>query len=254
MLVVMFILSILISMLAVAVSKAKAMARQTDCKSSMRQFGVAILVYRGDHRGSNPAWLSSLYPTYVDDRHLYVCRSDRARGIGRTRPVGITSEDTDAKQAFPETVDNQSNPNRTRVGTPWAAGGGGCSEAANTNIVACSYFYEFSAAYCDKDWSCDNLDGDPNKSWWEYKEYQLLHGDKASDFQPYSSSRMPIIRCYHHVAEGRINGHPDDGDPTARGVNKSVIQPFPITVNVAYAGNVYVGPLWWEGALKPGEQ
>jgi len=27
-----------------------------------------------------------------------------------------------------------------------------------------------------------------------------------------------------------------------------------ITINVAYAGNVYMGPLWWEGMPEPGEQ
>ena len=26
-----------------------------------------------------------------------------------------------------------------------------------------------------------------------------------------------------------------------------------ITLNVAYAGNVFVGPTWWEGTIHPGE-
>ena len=26
-----------------------------------------------------------------------------------------------------------------------------------------------------------------------------------------------------------------------------------MTINVAYAGNVFVGPLWWEGTIHPGE-
>lgn len=244
MLVVMFILSILISMLAVAVSKAKAMARQTDCKSSMRQFGVAILVYRGDHRGSNPAWLSSLYPSYVDDRHLYVCRSDRAnpRGTGRTRPEGLnpyTGQDLQPGQSFPETIDNQSNPN-------WGLYG------QNTNITACSYFYEFSAAPAPTSW---NWTGGPtNLTWCQYKEHQLLSGDKNSNppNTPYSTSRMPIIRCYHHYAEGQLRTHANDETSTVLWTDPPVTKP--ITINVAYAGNVYVGPLLWEGALLPGER
>jgi type II secretory pathway pseudopilin PulG len=242
MLVVMFILSILISMLAVAVSKAKAMARQTDCKSSMRQFGVAILVYRGDHRGSNPAWLSSLYPTYVDDRHMYVCRSDRARGTGRTRPVGLIpytgDADTISQQAYPETIDNQSNSHWGNYGQ-------------NTNVTTCSYFYEFSAAPIS--WASSTTN-----TWCQYKEDQLLKGDKNSDPptvnssnpKPYSSSRMPMIRCYHHFAEGQIRAHADDKGT----VDWTKIESKPITINVAYAGNVYVGPLLWEAALLPGER
>ena len=246
---VITIIAILASSLAYAVTKARAMARQTDCKSNLRQFGAAILVYRSDHGGRNPAWLSSLYPDYVDDKHLFVCRSDEARGVGRTRPVGLTVQDSPT-QNFPETVDNRSHPARTTVGGSYP---NGASVAANTAIDACSYFYEFSAAYCNPSWTCTDLDGDGKKSWWEYKEYQLANGDAASGNQPYSTSRMPIIRCYHHWNEGRVRGHPDDGGTPTAGVNKSVIQNFAITLNVAYAGNVYVGPLWWEGALQPGE-
>jgi prepilin-type N-terminal cleavage/methylation domain-containing protein len=249
---VIVIIAVLASALAYTVTKARAQARQTDCKSNLRQFGAAILIYRSDHGNRNPAWLSSLYPEYVDDKHLFLCRADESRGTGRTRPTGLTSKDTAAAQKFPETVDNESNQSgRTAVGTPFP---NGASAAANTAIRACSYFYEFSAAYCDPDWwQNGDMDGDGRTSWWEYKEHQLATGDKASGNLPYSSSRMPIIRCYHHWREGRIRGHPDDGGSPAA-VNKSVIQPFPITLNVAYAGNVYVGPLWWEGALEPGEQ
>jgi prepilin-type N-terminal cleavage/methylation domain-containing protein len=245
MLAVIVIIGVLASSLAYAVTKARALARQADCKSSMRQLGAAILIYRSDpgNGGRNPAWLSRLYPDYVDDKHLLVCRSDANFGVGRTRPAGITGEDTAAVQKFPETIDNRSNPGRLSLSLT--------SVPANTNVDACSYFYEFSAAYCDSSWACVDIDGDSKKSWWEYKEYQLLHGDAASSGQLYSASRMPMIRCYHHYQEGRIRGHPQDN--ATKGVRPE-IQPFPITINVAYAGNVYVGPLWWEGALKPGEQ
>lgn len=249
MLAVIFIIAILISTLSLAVSKVKSLARQADCKSNLRQIGAAVLIYRSDHGGRNPDWLSCLYPSYVDDLHLFICRSDANRGTGRTRPPGITTDDTASQQKFPETTDNSSNPGRTAIGTPWSNTGGGCSAAANTTVQACSYLYEFSAAYCDPNW----LTTKPNLTWVEFKEHQLLYGDAASSNQPYSSSRMPIIRCYHHAREGRINGHPEK-DPAGSGVDKTVTLFYPITINVAYAGNVYVGPLWWEGALQPGER
>jgi prepilin-type N-terminal cleavage/methylation domain-containing protein len=237
-LVVIVILAILASCLAISVGKARALARQADCKSNMRNLGAAILVYRSEHGGRNPPWLSSLYPTYVDDKHLFVCRSDASKGTGRNRPAGVTSEDTAATQKFPETIDNVSNSARTSSNA--------CSVAANTDIKACSYFYEFSAAFYTETWPYDDLDGNSEKSWWEHKEWALAHG-------PYSSSRMPIVRCYHHAFEGRIRGYANADALKTRGSAAPNITNEKITINVAYAGNVYVGPLWWEGALQPGE-
>ena len=235
------IIGILVASLTLTVNKARALARQTDCKSNLRQMGVAVLVYRADKGGSNPPWLSSLYPEYVDDKHLFICRSDHSHGIGRTRPEGLhpyTGGDS-PDQNYPETIDNQSNPNRGTYGQ-------------NTNIAACSYFYEFSAALPSFSTTFTN--------WCQYKENQLLMGDKNSDpphnnsasipSKPYSSSRMPIIRCYHHFEEGRIRSHADNPSGT---VDWGTIEMKPITINVAYAGNVYVGPLLWEAALQPGE-
>jgi type II secretory pathway pseudopilin PulG len=77
MLAVMFILAILSTMMASVVSAGRRQARQTDCKSNLRQMGVAILVYRGEHNGANPPWLSKLYPEYLDDKRVFVCRSDK---------------------------------------------------------------------------------------------------------------------------------------------------------------------------------
>ena len=93
-----------------------------------------------------------------------------------------------------------------------------------------------------------DVDGDGKKSWWEYKEYQLAHGDDASGNQPYSTSRMPIIRCYHHWKEGHIRGYANQQELAAGRITDEKI-----TMNVAYAGNVYVGPLWWEGTIQPGD-
>ena len=243
MLAVIVIIAVLASSLAYAVTKARSLARQADCKSNMRQLGAAILIYRSDHGGSNPAWLSCLYPDYVDDLHLFVCRSDPNHGTGRTRAADLTPTDSLAQQ-FPETVDNNSNPGRTSLGTPWP---NGCSVTANCAVAACSYFYEFSAAYCDPNWRPK-----PKPAWFEFKENELVHGNTTTDDQTsYSSSRLPMIRCYHHAKEGSIRGY---ANLTQKQRGAPGITSEKITINVAYAGNVYVGPLWWEGALKPGEQ
>ncbi len=230
MLVVVVIIAILASITAVAVNSAKEKARQTDCMSNLRQLGTAIVTYRADNRGRNPGWLSNLYPTYIDDKRVYICRSDKARGLGDCRP-GVT-EISGQDDVF----DNRNNSLRLSSSQ--------VPMVANDAIEACSYFYEFSAA--PSPWATEDLDGDGFKTWCDFKENQLAKGDKNNDFLPYSSSRMPIVRCYHHSKSGKIRGYAneDASNPTLE----------PITLNVAYAGNVIISPLWWEGALEPGEE
>ncbi len=236
MMVVVLIIAILASMTAVAVNTAKEKARQTACMSNLRQLGTALVTYRADNSGRNPNWLSNLYPSYIDDKRVFVCRSDEARGLGRTRPAYLPGES--GGQMYPETIDNESNNGRLGLG----------NRSANKDISANSYFYEFSAARSP--WSVNGQAA----TWNEYKENQLAHGDQASvdaDGKqiPYSSSRMPIVRCYHHARYGNIIGYRQAGD----GSRSSTTYMSGITLNVAYAGNVIIAPLWWEGALEPGE-
>ena len=105
-----------------------------------------------------------------------------------------------------------------------------------------------------------DLDGDTGSTkWWEFKEDQMRYGDKANgggndpketDPVPYSQSKLPIVRCYHHHREGRIRAYTrQDG-----GTRSSDLSQQHIAINIAYAGNVYVGPLWWEGMPDPGER
>ena len=229
---VVTIIGILATMTTSVVGAARRQARQTDCKSNLRQMGVAILVYRGEHNGANPPWLSNLYPEYLDDRRVFICRSDKGKGLGPIRPADLPKKAEPEK--FPEVIDNDSGIHERH-------------EAQNTNVRANSYFYEFSAADCS--WSS-------GQKWWEAKEEQLRYGDDANGGgidkdipTPYSQSILPIIRCYHHHREARIPAYANVADKT-----DNTISLEGITINVAYAGNVYMGPLWWEGMPEPGEQ
>ncbi|MFZ4395235.1 MAG: type II secretion system protein [Kiritimatiellia bacterium] len=247
MLAVIFIIAILVSTLAVGVSKMKSLARQADCKSSMRQLGAAVLIYRSDNGGSNPAWLSCLYPNYVDDLHLFVCRSDKSipRGTGTSRPPPVPKL-TDSYDAT-QVDDNRNNHGATN---------------RNPAVAACSYFYEFSEA--PSPWKTLSYSKTPKppglsalepfKLYCDFKNAQLLYGDDANECVSYSTSRIPIIRCYHHANEGYIRGFANQDALTTRPNASPQITNERITINVAHAGNVYVGPLWWEGALLPGEQ
>lgn len=236
MMVVVLIIAILVGITAVALNSAKEKARQTDCMSNLRQLGTALVTYRADNSGRNPAWLSNLYPTYIDDKGVYVCRSDKARGHGRNRPAGITAEDTASAQKYSETIDNDSVSRHSEQ---------------NTAIEANSYFYEFNAAPCS--WR-----GAAGMTWSQAKEEQLAKGDEANTVivngvetpVPYSSSRMPIVRCFHHAAHSTVLGYRQVNQ--ARDIDTKVRSG--LTLNVAYAGNVTIAPIWWEGTLEAGEE
>lgn len=225
-LVVIVIISILAAVSAGGVKRAKEMARQTDCMSNLRQIGVGIVAYRNDHAGRNPDWTSCLYPTYIDDLSVYVCRSDINKGRGRTRPEGIVGDASGSSQKYPETVDNVS---RSRPSDQ------------NSDVEANSYFYEFSSA--KSPWAVPNVS---NPTWADYKEWELREGNNG---QPFSSSKMPIVRCYHHALNSTVPAFPEgsNGAPNKNGR----ISQSGMTLNVAYAGNVVIAPLWWQGAVGP---
>lgn len=243
-LVVIVIIGILGSALIVSVQSGYKQARQANCKSNLRQFGVALTIYRGEHDNRTPDWLSNLYPEYVDDRGMYVCRADIKRGTGEPRPEALTLQpnigknDIDTNKAF---WDNENNSDSKRNNGQGASG----------PIKACSYLYEFSAA--PTNWKVPSAARGGNQNYpsdycmRDYKMDQMTYGDRLvnKNYLPHSASRIPIIRCYHHWRDQKIYGR----------ANANASKPTKefITINLAYAGNVFVGPLYWEGTIYPGE-
>ena len=241
---VVAIIGILLSLVSPLVSTARKHARQADCRSNLRQFGIALTVYRADYNGKNPDWMSSLYPKYIDNLECFICKSDKKHGEGEVIPMEVCSGSEKSVTDFnPELVDNSSRSSRPSSQNP------------SGNVEANSYSYEFSGESCS--WDHDLLhdrDGDGTVTWGEAKEWQLAHGDKASERSsetiPYAASRMPIIRCWHHYGEGRLRGHVQNSDGSRGNISNDEY----MTLNVAYAGNVFVAPPWWEGCLEPGEK
>lgn len=236
-LVVIAILGILSSALVVSVQSGYKQARQANCKSNLRQFGVALTIYRGEHDNRTPDWLSNLYPEYVDDRAMYVCRADNNGGRGTPRPEefvtliqGRNATDT------PSFWDNEQNSDSSR----------------NRAVTLCSYLYEFSGA--STPWRVPSREGPLPAGYCmrDYKMDQMTYGDDSNlidgKIMPYSASRIPIIRCYHHWRDQRVYGYSGAAAKRAKRATKQFI-----TLNVAYAGNVFVGPPWWEGTIHPGE-
>ena len=235
------IIGILGSALVVSVQSGYKQARQANCKSNLRQFGVALTIYRGEHDNQTPDWLSNLYPDYVDDRGMYVCRADINGGQGRARPQELIRllRDSGNSADQPSYWDNEKNSANTR----------------NEAVQCCSYFYEFSVASANNGWYKGSVQlptGFTIKTMRDFKNVQLRYGDQANivngQQMPYSASRIPIARCFHHYRDQKVLGYQNTASGTKGGVKKDYI-----TLNVAYAGNVFVGPTWWEGTIHPGE-
>lgn len=226
---VITIIAILASIAVTGVKSAREKARQTSCMSNLRQIGVALVTYRGDHSGSNPDWISNLYPNYIDDLSVYVCRSDKERGHGPVRPKEMLEKWDTTGQDFNETIDNDWNRH----------------EGQNDDVKANSYMYEFSSA--KSPWAVPGVD---SPTWAQYKEYELRQGN---DGKPHSSSKMPIVRCYHHAEHSTIDQYPEKGSSGAANKDARPTKTG-LTINVAYAGNVTIAPLWWQGLVEVGDK
>jgi prepilin-type N-terminal cleavage/methylation domain-containing protein len=226
---VICVIAILAQIMGYTITSARERARQAHCMNNLRQFGAALVIYRAD-RHRTPPWLSRLYPDYIDSKNLYVCRSDADKGNALF---------VDPPQnKYGEAVDNERNPARMACS--------GTDNNANKDIIRCSYLYEFSESACPFGEAAAESDGNSGTiTWREQKEFELRGGSTGK--RP-STSRLPIVRCYQHQSHGKIKGYARQADKDSRTITLQ-----PVVLNVAYEGNIYTSPLWWEGTLDPGE-
>jgi prepilin-type N-terminal cleavage/methylation domain-containing protein len=241
-LIVIAILALLMGLLMPAVARARAKARQTKCENNLRQLSLALIMYQGDHRGQLPDWLSNLFPDYVpyERQSILVCPSDTSGGADGSKPsAGRTDNHPVSENQYAETDDIAGNTHTNR----------------NLAITHCSYMYEFTAAECT--WlSWQTALGNPpgastDWSWAQVNMYQLRHGDNANGFTPYDTTLFPMVRCYNHYDEAQFD---------LSSVPVSVLEAYlrsgynqgdvdgasAMSINVAYGGNIYRGPLLWE--------
>ena len=227
-LVVIAIIGVLAGLLLPVVSKARERSRQTNCENNLHQFSVAVQIFKDDHNRAFPAYLSTLYPDYISQPDLYLCLSDESHGQEGSKPN--KEEDTGGTQDHPilgeqynETDDTGNNP----------------------AIKGCSYLFEFCAAPCTW-WEGYIRDSDPDSkidsdrngtvTWVEAKTFQLLYGDLTNGGKPYQKTAFPIIRDFCHYKENKFRVKENDGTIVSMG----------LTINVAYAGNIFRAPTTWE--------
>jgi len=213
---VIAIIGVLAGLILPAVQKSREKARQAHCKNNMQQLALGVTIYRDDHGDAMPQWLSSLHPQYVANRDAFLCKSDISSGVDGSRPNDMPPEE----DQYPETDDN----------------------IGRNGINGCSYLYEFCAAECE--WikeaagylnqTPDDIDGNGQFSWGEVKISQMKHGDSYHT-DPYDPTSFPMIRCFWHHRERSFEVI-DGGVPSSQG----------LTINAAYAGNIFEAPLKWE--------
>lgn len=78
-LVVIAIIAILAAVLFPTFVQVKERARMTHCLGNLRQIGSALAMYQSD-QSYYPPFLASLYRSFIKDRHVFICRSDRFKG------------------------------------------------------------------------------------------------------------------------------------------------------------------------------
>lgn len=237
-LVVIGIIVLLAGLLTPALMKARRKAMQSDCANSLHQFSVACSLYRMHHNDQWPAWLSTLYPTYIDDQTIYLCIADSRRGEIGGKPPELS--DYNDHQRFDETDDTAGNPGPFVI-------------ARNTSVTACSYFYEMPAVECS--WVqgagigyfpgavVGDIDrnADGTMTWGEVKAYQLTHGDVYTGGEGYNEIYFPVIRCFHHHRDAKFYV-----DHTEGGGTGGTHDAEGLTLNVAWAGNIFQAPITWE--------
>ncbi len=212
-LVVIAIIDVLAGLLLPAFTRARERARQSNCENNLKQFALALTMYRQDFGTDQvPDWLSSLYPKYMSSPKTYLCRSDKSNGADGCKP----------------------NVSIAEVGEQY--------EYANDPGRPCSYLYEFNAGICQ--WAVGpppyvTLPAGVDYTWRNVKMEQMEHGDNYQAVkQPYAQTYFPIIRCYHHWAERRWT-YVDDGETKTAG----------LTINASYAGNVFRSSFLWDVPL-----
>ncbi|MCK9266002.1 prepilin-type N-terminal cleavage/methylation domain-containing protein [bacterium] len=185
-LVVMAIISMLAGELLPALSTAREKGRQANCISNLKQFSISIEIYFQDYK-DYPPWLSTLYPSYMSSKGVYTCLTDMYAG-----------ERGHGHKSFPETNDiPPPNIPNTTFEEPYLGAIKGFNYR-NSEIDACSYFYEFNYNRCSwfhssrtpEEIIAADSDNDGIVTWKEAKIWQMQSAGLGG--------KVPIVRCFWH--------------------------------------------------------
>ena len=163
-LVVIAIIGLLAGILLPVLATAREKARQAACTNNLRQFFLAMELYKRPYNDYRPAWLSQLYPEYLSGTtatgtSVFLCPSDGNRGTEGGKPPwkdnnGVAwdefaeTDDTDVITYSDHTVGDIAAADKARLNAAGVAEWTAVHAMRNRNIHACSYIYEFSWSPC----------------------------------------------------------------------------------------------------------
>ncbi len=105
--------------------------------------------------------------------------------------------------------------------------------------LPCSYEYQFAGRAVSAQWDYRGYgitNVPANATWKEVKFAQMRYGD-INHPGAYDQTVFPMMRCFHHWA-------------TRRWRYPAQNKVMGLTINVAYAGNIFHSPFWWELPLS----
>lgn len=222
---------------------------QTKCAANLKRLSAGIEAYRGDHEGRYPPWLSCLYPEYIRDKVTFICPSDQSHGAEGAKPDNLHRElgrKAWCVLQYRET-DDVPRPGITNY----------CGR--NDRIEACSYLYELCAAkyslaldgiitrMTDGKASADAVEGS-SPTWGDVKLRQLESGTYqiGNSTSRIDKARFPIVRCFHHNADGIFEVRDEWTGEAGRGAMRMQ----GLTLNLPFQGAVYLAPFAWEAGTN----
>jgi type II secretory pathway pseudopilin PulG len=241
-LVVIAVIGIVAALLLPALTKARAMAKQSACLSNLRQVGTAIQLYGNDYSEKSKMtavpFTSLLFPDYLKSNKCFQCPSDLNKEINPSL--------TDNDPAWRARIDNDWNEVYDRDSTDGVKNVGVNGYTHNPAAGNISYFYEMSDCVCNFGFTVPTRaeSGLPENvadtTWAMWKEIQLKKG--GDGFKPwgtgYSEEVFPIYRCFWHIKNVKNNSPakviPNSAEPV---------------ISITYAGNYVLSKGRWEDGV-----
>lgn len=191
---VVAIIGILAAIILPAMRSAKEKAKTAQCTNNLMQFSRAIDLFRAEHDGEFPDWLSNLYPSYIDSKAVYLCPADyctQGPSSNYSSHIGADGGKPwwDPNQ-FPETDDTENNTayyyqRNTEQGRRRLEESGG--EDDSMVILHCSYLYLFCGA--TSPWTL-------GYTWKESMTREMSKGKSGGVAG--RGGRLPVVSCFWH--------------------------------------------------------